>query len=88
MNGKVTRWPDDSVGADQLHEMLGYLTRDPEVIGENGSLQIRRLEHAVDQARERGQIKRRRAVSAGRVVGNGYRRSDVQPVVKLPRERY
>jgi len=69
-------WPSDIVDASQLHELLGYGTRDPGVMGDAGASQVRRLDHVLEQAHQRQLIRQVRLLSGDReIVARGYRRA-------------
>ncbi len=59
-----------------MHELLGYGTRDPGVMGDAGASQVRRLDHVVEQAHQRQLIRQVRLLSGDReIVARGYRRA-------------
>lgn len=78
------RWPDGMIDSERLFELLGYTSADPEVIGEAAYQRVLDFETAVDDAYMNGRLKRFSAKdpSDGSVVGHGYRRTDLQGLLR------
>ena len=63
--------------------MLGYASKDPNVIGVIKSRQVQRLERVVEQASARGMVKPVPVTGAdGQVVATGYQMADIQRFIQ------
>ncbi len=83
-NMPTSRFPDDMIDAERLFELFGYVSADPDQIGETAYAQLLDFETAVDHLYLKGGLKRFSAKDAktGEVVAHAFRRADIQQLLQ------